>query len=153
MVSIQVNVNKAVQDINKVKGLFQNQKKYKLFRNMSELLMKVYFAETFDKEGARRGHEKWIPLNPIYSAYKASKGKSTKPLILTGHGRASGKVLNEDRNSLKFGTEVPYMKYHQDGDGPPQREFLYLTDKDLIEIGNFLSGMAQVILDQEIGRS
>lgn len=151
MVSMQINIRKAVDDINKTRAIFQNQRKYRLFRTMAELLMKTYFAETFDKEGARRGHPRWIPLSPLYSAYKASNGRTTKPLILTGHGRASGKILRENRNSLEFGTEIPYMKYHQDGDGVPKREFLFLTSGDLNEIGIFLGNMIQPILDKEIG--
>lgn len=151
MVSVQVNIKEAVKDIARVRVIFQNQKKYRLFSTMAELLLKTYFAETFDKEGARRGHPRWVPLNPTYAAYKAAKGRSTKPLILTGHGRASGKVLRQTQDTLEFGTEVPYMKYHQDGDGAPQREFLFLTEKDLDEIGVFLGHMAQAILDKEVG--
>jgi len=151
MVGVRVNVAEALKDITKARMVFQNQKKYKIFRNMVDLLIKVYFSETFDKEGARRGHPKWEPLNPLYVAYKASKGRSTKPLILTGHGRASGKILSDNKDSLEFGTESPYMHYHQDGDGVPQREFLFITKQDLDEIGVFLSHMIQGILNKEVG--
>jgi phage gpG-like protein len=151
MVGVQINASEAIKDIEKIRMIFQNQNKYKIFRNMVDILIKVYFAETFDKEGDRRGHAKWAPLNPLYSAYKASKGRSTKPLILTGHGRSSGKVLREDNTSLEFGTEVPYMQYHQNGDGVPQREFLFITKQDFDEISVFLGQMIQGILNKEVG--
>lgn len=152
MVSVAIDIKEAVRDINRAKAVFQNQRKYRLYRTMADLLLRTYWGETFDKEGARRGHDRWEPLNPAYSMYKAARGRSTKPLILTGHLRGSGKVLRDTPDSLEFGTQVPYAEYHQKGEGNlPEREFLFYTSQDLMEMGNFLGRMLQVILDKEIG--
>lgn len=151
MVSVEVDIKEAVRDLDRAKAIFQNQRKYRLYRTMADMLLRTYWGETFDKEGERRGHPRWAPLNPIYSMYKASRGRSTKPLILTGHLRGSGKVLRETSDSLVFGTQVPYAGYHQEGDGVPEREFLFYTSQDLKEMGNFLGRMLQVILNKEVG--
>ena len=150
MVSITINAKDAISDLQLVREVINNQSRYRIFRTMSELLLRVYYAETFDKEGERRGHAKWQPLNPKYAKYKARRGRTTKPLILTGHARGSAKVLNETTTALEYGTDVPYMPYHQDGgnrgNNPPQREFLFITNQDLTEIGNFILHMVDRIL-------
>lgn len=152
MVSLQVDIGEAIRDINRAKVIFQNQRKYRLYRTMADLLLRAYWGETFDKEGERRGHARWVPLNPLYAMHKAARGRSTKPLILMGHLRGSGKVLRDTPNSLEFGTQVPYSTYHQEGaENLPKREFLFYTSQDLEEMGNFLGRMLQVILNKEVG--
>jgi phage gpG-like protein len=83
--------------------------------------------------------------------------RSRKMLILTGHLQGSPKILSESQNDLLFGTEVPYGQYHQLGGGafghpgrPPQREFMFITQKDTEEINDFLVEMLQKIIDANI---
>lgn len=147
MIAVEVKIKNALDDLKLIKEIFSNQKKYKLFSTVAELLLKTYWSETFDREGARRGHDKWAPLHPLYAAYKARKGKSTKPLILDGHLRGSVDIIRETQMGLEWGSQNPYGHYHQEGQGHlPEREMVFLTTDDVGEIGDLLSRLANNIL-------
>lgn len=68
---------------------------------------------TFDAEGAHEGKPKWAEDSPRYKAWKASKGFSSKTLVLTGKLRgaatspsAEGSVFNLGRQRLEMGVNL-----------------------------------------------
>jgi len=111
------------------------------FSNMADLLLRSWWGETFEKQGARRGHEPWKPLSPMYATYKREQGQPARTMIATGHLQASPKILRETANSLSWGTDIPYAQYHQrpPKEGrPPQRELIFITNEDIGELEDFL---------------
>lgn len=95
--------------------------------------------DNFDMEGAMVGG--WSPLSPGYAAWKARHhGAHLGILELSGRLRGSLRwttggigpegIFDARPTSLTIGTSVPHASYHQDGDGVPKREFLFLRDDD-----------------------
>lgn len=93
-------------------------------------------VEQFASEGARS--KKWAPLSPIYAAWKAKRW-GAKP-ILEASGRLQRSLTSTGgenierrpgKDTLEFGTIVPYASYHQTGTKTmPQRKILDLTSND-----------------------
>lgn len=93
--------------------------------------------ENFDTQGGLVGG--WAPLSPGYAAWKAQRyGAHLGILELSLRLRGSLQWLGSDigpegifratPTSLEIGTSVPYGTFHQEGEGVPQREFLFLRD-------------------------
>lgn len=92
--------------------------------------------EQFDSEGGRTGG--WAPLSPDYAAQKAlrygsqpilvASGRMMRSLTTPGAGSINRKI---GRDSLEFGTSVPYAIFHQKGTSRmPQRRIIDLTESD-----------------------
>lgn len=87
----------------------------------------------FDSEGAY-GSGGWSPLSPAYAAWKQRHHPGQPILVLTGELRASltegpdiRVVLPQD---LFVGSSVEYGRYHQRGDGVPQRRPVELPESE-----------------------
>jgi len=108
-----------------------------------------YFAavqDLFDLEGQSRsmatgqfGPGHWAPLSPVYRAWKERHFPGKKILERTGklkeslewNGRRLGRYgfFQATTDSVVFGTDVPYAKYHKSGTPRmPAREFLPVPD-------------------------
>ena len=92
--------------------------------------------EQFSSEGARTGG--WAPLSPDYADQKAKKwgnqpilvasGRMRRSLVGSGEGSISRQV---GRDSLEFGTDIPYAGLHQTGTSRmPMRRILDLKEDD-----------------------
>jgi len=123
-IKIEVDISGTLKDLRGLAARVKNPKLYGLWKRLMNLLFKSWIAETFRKEGARRGHAKWKRLSPKYLRWKTTSHKgrggntygpySAKPLIKYGHLQASFKLLREQKSSMFFGTNIPYAKHHQD---------------------------------------
>lgn len=146
MVEIKINIGKALKNLEGLRIHLSRPQQTGLWRFL-KLLFKSWIGATFEKSGARRGHARWKPLSPEYLAWKTSRhvGRrgntygpyASKPLIKTGHLQSNFKVLNQSEKRLSFGTQVPYAQYHQEGGErgrPPQREIVFVTNKDRDDI-------------------
>lgn len=105
-------------------------------------------VEQFEGEGVGRSG-KWKPLKPSYSKYKQSHYgvlpilfiEGTLKRSLTEKG-AQGSVEVITRNSLTWGTQVPYAKHHQNPSvegRPPRRKVVDSSDIQNKNIGVIIS--------------
>jgi phage gpG-like protein len=93
--------------------------------------------EQFDSEGGRASGG-WKPLAPSTVADKARRDLDPRILHATGRLRDSltrrtgGDAVRESHpNEMRFGTDVPYARYHQQGTGRmPRRREIELTETD-----------------------
>jgi len=81
--------------------------------------------QRFDSAGFGR----WPALKQSTIENKARTNSDRRPLRKTGAlyrsltaARARGQVDDRKRDSLAFGTNLPYARFHQQGKGVPQRE-------------------------------
>ena len=100
-------------------------------------LLRQIMGEQFSSEGSRGG-EPWAPLSSRYSAYKLSRWGQQPILVASRAMRESltdpgGSHIERrpERDTLEFGTRVPYAVYHQTGtERMPQRKILDLVERD-----------------------
>jgi phage gpG-like protein len=93
-------------------------------------------AEQFDSQGGR-GSGGWAPLAPATVAEKARRGLDPRILHATGRLRASltgrgGDAIRESHpDEMRFGTSVPYARFHQQGTSRmPRRREIELRELD-----------------------
>jgi phage gpG-like protein len=80
----------------------------------------------------------WLGLADSTIARKAAKGREDPSRILYDTGALMKSVTEPGGNAVAlsepammiFGTTVPYARFHQLGEGVPQRRFLELTEHD-----------------------
>ncbi len=147
--AVTIDFHNTLHILNAVKMIAKNQRKYKLFRKIAKLLFHSWWGETFQKQGARRGHPRWRPLNPKYARWKRVHGKATQPLILTGHLQGSPQILADHKTRLLWGTKVPYAGYHQAptvSGRPPKREMVFITTRDKGELKLFVEKFIENVL-------
>lgn len=78
----------------------------------------------------------WPPIKDETIKRKRAKGQPDRPMVATGEGRDSIKVIRLDKKSLIYGTEIlskkgfPYMGYHNYTRFP----FLFINKKRLADI-------------------
>ena len=154
-VEIAVDMRGFVKGNEVLQDFARNPEKYKLYSNLAHLLMVTWWDQTFEKEGARRGHAKWAPLDPKYAAWlvkhqKTLIGGRAKILWRWGHLGGSRRILNRSNRWLDFGTDVPYAPYHQEGTSRlPKREFLFFTDADMREMADFTEVFLERVLHKK----
>ena len=147
--AITIDFHNTLHILRAVEEIAKNQRKYRLFRKIARLLFHSWWGEAFRKQGARRGHPRWRSLKPKYVAWKRAHGKSTKPLILSGHLQGSPQVLSEYKTRLIWGTKVPYAGYHQKptvSGRPPKREMIFITARDKVELELFVKKFIENVL-------
>ena len=154
MISVKIDTKAIENMLNRIAEMVGDQKKDKIFYSLADVLAKSWWNETFQVEGARRGHDEWQALSEDYLAWKIKNGYSEKPLILTGHLQASAEAIEDydGLNSLFYGSKVPYAEFHQDPaiEGhPPKREMVFIGEGDEQEMVDFISMYFQKIIDDE----
>jgi phage gpG-like protein len=160
MVSVSIDNTKALKALGNIADVLRNQKEYKIFNNLANVLARSWWAETFELQGARRGHDAWVPLSEAYYEYKLKNGfglYNGEPWIMvgeSGHLQASPEIVEEGLDYLSFGTKVPYAHFHQEGGEipgrPPQRELFFVTDQDKAEMKDWLVGYLTQVLGKQI---
>lgn len=105
------------------------------FRQVSERLQRAS-KELFDAQG--RG---WAPLSPAYAEWKAKHypGKTilrrTDALYNSLAGRGRGHVEEIHPLQMRWGTEIPYARFHQRGTSKmPQRRVIDLVEREKVQI-------------------
>lgn len=109
----------------------------KAYKDKQKVLKRIgvwYLAQvfqTFRKEGARDGHEKWAELRPSTILARRNKKKGSIK-ILQDNGFLRESFNQEVKGSeVRIGTIVDYAIYHQWGTRKmAQREMLFLTKGD-----------------------
>jgi len=150
VVSVSVNLNATPAMLNSLRSIVTNQRTYGLFRSMANLLFTTWWAETFRKQGARRGHTAWVPLKPAYQRWKVAHKRSPKIMQYYGHLQRSVQILEETATTLVWGTKIPYSEYHQAPTvkgRPPKRELVFITDSDVREMERFIVKFSEAILN------
>ena len=95
------------------------------------------FLTKQDSEGVS-----WKQLSPERLKQKKGRGgilvdRGDLMRSITGHATAV---------SAEVGTDRPYGKYHQMGWGVPQREFLGLSEEDILDIQDLLNDFMEDLL-------
>ena len=95
------------------------------YRGPATRSLKRMFTEIFRGEGQTRQTSKWAPLAPSTLRARArrrkisgSSGFGTKILWDTGRLRNSyinSPIVHVEGNTMRWGTDVPYAKYHETG--------------------------------------
>lgn len=102
-------------------------------------------TQAFSSEGGTTAGGKWAPLKEEYRRWKARNWPGRQILELTGRlkdsvlGSTPDTVSSRTQTRLEYGTSVPYARYHQRGEGVPERAFLNLTNRQAAEIGAIMS--------------
>jgi phage gpG-like protein len=100
-----------------------------LYPKVKEYL-KTANASNFASNGLLTGG--WDPLDPGYSAWKASRFPGAPPLVRSGKLFSSLATLNNSANragntEFEFGTTVEYAKFHQYGtEKMPKRQIVFV---------------------------
>lgn len=102
------------------------------------LQLRLLEQEQFAMQGDRASGG-WLDLADSTIARKAAKGRDDPSRILVDSDAllksltepgADDAVHLSEPDMMIFGTTVPYARFHQLGDGVPQRRFLELTEHD-----------------------
>lgn len=95
----------------------------------------TFFPRLFSTEGAAGEAGKWAALSPAYAKYKAQKYPGQPILQATGALYASltdieavGAVVKPERDELIIGSNIPYGKFHQKGQGVPKRPMSFSNE-------------------------
>ena len=91
-----------------------------ILEKMANNAVNHFKVDNFDAEAfIDEVPERWAPR-------KSKRDNAGRRLLVkTGRGRAGIKVLSRTGNSVKIGTLVPYMKYHNEGTARlPKRQFI-----------------------------
>ena len=104
-----------------------------------ELVLAEAIDQNFVEEGARGGHATWKALAPAtLAARRAGRDTAETAKILQDTGALrTGIRAKGFRNRIEAGPTGPAKAYahnHDSGTTVPQREFLFVTEKDLDEI-------------------
>ena len=150
-VSVKIKREQLDYALSTLREVAKSQRRYSLFRRFVTLIADSWWAETFWKQGARRGHPLWAPLSDRYLKWKVRHGKSDMALILTGHLQGSHGILSETDTTLTWGTNIPYAEYHQNPSipgRPPKREIVFITEDDKTELGEFCKTFLRTMLER-----
>lgn len=82
-------------------------------------LSNFFSGEVFASRGRIIG-KPWQPLNPTYAAWKAQHFPGRPPLIRTG-AMNRGYAFDATNKSVSLFNEKFYFRFHQNGEGVPQR--------------------------------
>lgn len=100
--------------------------------------LSVFFSgEVFASRGSVIGHP-WPRLNEAYAARKAQEFPGRPPLIRTGLMNRSFKH-NAGRLSVEVLNEAWYFRFHQNGEGVPQRVMMDLDQKRVVQVTKFVA--------------
>ena len=96
-------------------------------RNVSPIMLE-YLRETVRQYYLSQGGPGG-PWPPLAASTVAKKGHATillesGRLIASLTGRTADSILDVARLSMRYGTQVPYAKYHEAGEGVPERAFM-----------------------------
>ena len=76
----------------------------------------ILMLRSIDKNFRAEGRPKrWAPLSPMTIAMRRKKGRGAKILQNTGHGKGSIVYKVVGNQKVQIGTNVGYMKIHQEG--------------------------------------
>lgn len=95
--------------------------------------LKSRLRHQFNAEGSV---VRWQSLSPDYSEWKQIHYPGTKILERTGHLKESLTTGNSDtidretKTLFEYGTRTAYGKYHQEGDGVPERKIFDFDERD-----------------------
>jgi phage gpG-like protein len=119
------------------------------FKDVGDYLMQITDTQ-FNSQG-RRGGGSWKRLDPKWLKFKAKKGwdlrilhqmhpKSGSLRRSVTVRRATGQVLEIEKDSLNFGSSIPYAARHQFGvqGKTPARPFIRILKTDETKIRNTL---------------
>lgn len=113
---ITIDSQKALERIGRIKSVMKNLSGFHKKHTRPRLFKRA------DEVFASRGEGSWKPLHPITIA---KKGHS-KILIDTGRlkksytGGTEG-IVRIEKNTITYGSKVPYARYHERGEGVPKR--------------------------------
>jgi phage gpG-like protein len=116
-------------------------------RPVSEKVRSVYRKST-ERRFRTRGEGAWPPLAGSTMERKQRQGLDPRPLRATEKlyraltsPRAAGQVDVRDRSEFRFGTTLPYARFHDTGSGGvPRRELIELTPAERREVTKLISG-------------
>lgn len=113
-------------------------------RRVSEKVRSVYRKaeeRTFDQSGPG-----WPPLADTTRDRKLREGLDPRPLRATGAlyraltaARAAGQIDIREPTEFRFGTTLPYARFHDSGEGVPQRKPIQLTVAERRQIEQLIS--------------
>lgn len=106
--------------------------KTRWLRALKSVVAVFLFKDVIDHFRKEEGPDgKWPDLNKSYAKWKQGKGK-TKKLILTGNLRQNflpTNVRSHNVNSVAFFNPVNYGGQHDRGEGVPQRQFMWISNR------------------------
>jgi len=144
MIRVQLNTREWDVFNRQMTDIARYPEKYRIFSTLANMLLKTWWAETFRKEGARRGHQAWQALSPDYAAWKMGQGKAKRILQLSGDLLGSVETQESGLDYLVWGTQKFYAEYHQEGAGRlPVREMIFITAEDISEMEEFVSNFIE----------
>jgi len=120
---VQVVMKPTVTEMNRHLGaLRKDLAAQKTAYTKASIFLDRWVQKNFKSEGGSVGG--WPPLQ-AGGRHKKGKGLDTSAKVLqdTGRGRASYKPF-ATRTDAGIGSDVPYMKKHEEGDGVPKRRTL-----------------------------
>lgn len=122
--------------ISALKGLLERLRDLRpVWRSLTVYLRRAALQQ-FASEGGRGGAQ-WAPLTPRYAAQKEKVFpgqpimRASDRLFQSLTDQTADSVVEIEAQEMTFGTEVPYARYHQRGEGRnPQRKILVVTEED-----------------------
>lgn len=125
-ISARMNAREAY---NKLAGMELRSKNFMPIFEKTRLMLQSANAANFGSDGLPVGG--WVPLSPIYGAWKAINFPGAPPMVRTGRLFKSLVDLRGPENSIRstsatFGTDVEYAKFHQYGTTKmPKRKIVF----------------------------
>jgi phage gpG-like protein len=115
-------------------------------RRVSEKVRSVY-RKSNERRFQRDGDGDWPRLADTTEERKAREGLDPRPLRATDRlyrsltsTRATGQVDVRDPTEFRFGTEIPYARFHDTGRGVPTRKLIEFTPAERKQITELISG-------------
>lgn len=96
--------------------------------------VRTAYREAQEARYASAGHGSWPPLKAETVESKRRQGLDTRLMRASGAlyksltaARANAQVDERHKDSLVFGTNLPYAQYHDQGKGVPRRALMEFT--------------------------
>jgi len=144
MIQLHVTVNgveKVIAGLEKIQG---RAKDLRPAFKVARMLIMESTQRTFMAEGRP---DRWQPLSEMTLTRRGQNARilRDKGILMASIGISSADgIFVLKPLELRVGTNVPYARYHQDGIGVPQREFMVLLPEDEEKI-------SKAILDHIVG--
>ena len=111
-------------EIRRIDGIIDKLEDF--YRGPATRVLKRTFTEIFRGEGQTKSTQHWAPLAPSTVRARASRRRNRKKgqrfgsKILWDTGRLRSSYINTpainiEGNTMRYGTDVPYAKYHETG--------------------------------------
>jgi len=131
-------VDRAVRDMTGVSKRAADIKK-------ASFKVRTIYRQSEEKRFQSRGRGTWPPLKESTKESKARHNYDPRVMRATNalhraltSPRARGQIDERDTDEFRFGTDIPYARYHDTGQGVPQRKLIELTPAERQDISDAL---------------